>query len=94
MSALFFYGDFCSGRIWGAAPDAQCNWVATELLDTGLQITAFGEDEDGELLVASFTPGPGAVFRISEVAAGTPPPQPTGGGSGGGGGGFIFTASH
>jgi len=92
MFGFYFYGDFCSGRIWGAAPDALGNWVTTELLESGLQITAFGEDEDGELLVASFLPGPGAVFRISEVAA-----QPsTGGGGGGGGGGgcFITTAAY
>jgi glucose/arabinose dehydrogenase len=92
MSALYFYGDFCSGRIWGAAPDAQGNWATTELLDTDLQITAFGEDEDGELLVASFFPGPGAVYRISEAAA-PPPAPPTGnGGSGGGSSCFISAA--
>jgi len=91
MLGLYFYGDFCSGRIWGAAPDAQGNWVTTELLDTDLQITAFGEDEDGELLVASLFPGPGAIFRISEVAA---QPPTGGGGSGGGGGCFISAAAN
>jgi glucose/arabinose dehydrogenase len=93
MFGFYFYGDFCSGRIWGAAPDAQGNWVTTELLDTDLQVTAFGEDEDGELLVASFSPGPGAIFRISEVGT-QPPPGNGGGGSGGGGGCFITAAAH
>lgn len=90
MFGMYFYGDFCSGRIWGARPDAQGNWTTTELLDMDLQITAFGEDEDGELLVASFFPGPGAIYRISEVAA---QPPPNGGGSGGGGGCFITAAN-
>jgi glucose/arabinose dehydrogenase len=91
MFGLYFYGDFCTGRIWGASPDAQGNWVTTELLDTDLQVTAFGEDEDGELLVASFSPGPGAIYRISEVAV---QPPPNGGGSGGGGGCFITAAGY
>jgi hypothetical protein len=89
MFGLYFYGDFCSGRIWEAVPDAQGNWATTQLLDTDLQITALGEDEDGGLLVASFSPGPGAVFRISEVAV---QPSSGGGGSGGGGGCFITAA--
>jgi len=90
MAGLYFYGDFCSGRIWGATQNAQGAWTTTQLLATALQITAFGEDEDGELYVASFSPNPGAVYRISEVAAETPPPP--GGGGGGGGGCFIVTA--
>jgi glucose/arabinose dehydrogenase len=91
LAGLFFYGDFCTGRIWGASQDANGSWVAEELLDTELQITAFGEDEGGEIYLASFGPNAGAIFRISEVPQsapndpGSPPPTANGGGGGGGG---------
>jgi hypothetical protein len=89
----------CTGRIWGASQDANGLWVGEELLDTELQITAFGEDEGGEIYLASFGPNAGAIFRISEVPAssptdpGSPPPTGTESGGDGGGGGDCFIAS-
>ena len=60
LQGIYVYGDFCSGRIWGLrqADDA---WENELLLESGLQISAFGEDEDGELYVADYG---GAVHRI------------------------------
>jgi glucose/arabinose dehydrogenase len=97
MAGWYFFGDFCTGRMWAALPDAQGAWTAAEVQDTELQIAAFGEDEAGELYVASFAPAPGAVLRVSEVAA---PPEPApsappaAGGGGGGGGCFIAAAAR
>lgn len=91
LAGIYFYADFCTGRIWGASQDASGSWVATELLDTDLQITAFGEDENGEIYLASFGPNAGAIFRISEIPQsaptdpGSPPPTANDGGGGGGG---------
>jgi glucose/arabinose dehydrogenase len=97
LAGLFFYGDFCTGRIWGASQDASGLWVTEELLDTELQITAFGEDEGGEIYLVSFGPNAGAIFRISEVPASSPTgpgsPPPTASDSGGGGGGGCFIAT-
>ena len=92
LSGIYFYGDFCSGRIWGAAPDGTGAWRTEEILDTGLAITAFGEDENGELYLAHFSAVDGIIFHISEL----PDIQPGAGngGSGGGGGCFIGTVSH
>jgi glucose/arabinose dehydrogenase len=87
LAGIYFYGDFCSGRIWGAAQDAAGSWTAEELLDTDLRISAFGEDEAGEIYVAYLSSNAGAVFRISEVVP-APPPQT---GSGGGGGGCFIS---
>jgi glucose/arabinose dehydrogenase len=56
----YFYADFCSGRIWGATP-AGPPWATTELLDTALNISSFGEDEAGELYLAHLG---GAVYRL------------------------------
>ena len=61
LSGYFLYGDFCSGRIWGAT-NAGGNWTTTELLVTGLGISTFGEDEAGEIYVAVHNTG--VIYRI------------------------------
>jgi glucose/arabinose dehydrogenase len=58
----YFYGDFCSGRIWAGVENVETRaWTATELLDSELSISTFGEDELGELYVADLS---GALYRI------------------------------
>jgi hypothetical protein len=58
----YIYGDFCSGRIWGGVENAETGaWTATELLDSSLSISTFGEDEQGELYVADHA---GTLYRI------------------------------
>ena len=64
LSGLYIYGDFCSGKIWGAKPDGDGNWSVEELLDTNLNISAFGEDENGELYVVHRAAPGGSVYRI------------------------------
>jgi hypothetical protein len=92
---VYFYADWCSGRIWGATEDAIGKWTAEELLDTDLQITAFGEDEDGEIYLADYAAGAGAIYRISgNPAAPAPNVASNGGGGGGGGGCFISIAAE
>jgi len=46
---IYFYGDFCSGTIWGLLRDADGNWQNTTLYQTTANITAFGGDEFGEI---------------------------------------------
>ena len=93
LAGIYFYGDFCSGRIWGASQDAAGVWSADELLDTDFRISAFGEDEEGEMYVAYLSSNAGTVFRISEVVPDPPPQTGTGGGGGGGGGCFIASSA-
>ncbi len=57
----YLYGDFCSGVIWGLQRSASGEWQNTELMRTGLLISAFGQDADGELYVLDHR---GAVYRI------------------------------
>ncbi len=77
LLGVYFYGDFCTGRIWGATQNNAGEWTTTVLLDTDLSITAFGEDENGEIYLAHFSSGDGTIYRISEVAD---PPSSGGGG--------------
>ena len=68
LAGLYFYGDFCSGRIFGALPGSPM-WSATELAHTSLMITAFGEDEAGELYVAHYGQGSdGTIQRLVELS--------------------------
>jgi glucose/arabinose dehydrogenase len=90
---VYFYADYCSGRIWRAAENNDGSWTTMELLDTDLQITAFGEDEEGEIYLADFSAGDGAIYRISEIPAASLPDADNSGG-GGGGGCFIAIAAE
>jgi len=61
MQGLYFYGDECTGRIWGLRR-AGTAWQNALLFDTSLNITSFGEDQNGQLLVTSYATG--EIFRI------------------------------
>ncbi len=51
MGGTYFYGDYCSGRIWYATRGAGGTWTEGLWDNTSILITSFGEDEDGELYV-------------------------------------------
>ena len=53
LTGIYFYGDYGSGRLWGATQTSGGAWTTNELLLTGLSISSFGEDEQGELYVVN-----------------------------------------
>lgn len=62
LTGVYFYGDYCSGRIWGLTRDGGGRWVTTEfLVDPTLRISSFGEDEAGELYLVDLG---GRVFQL------------------------------
>jgi len=54
---IYFYGDYCSGTIWGLLQAGVGNWQSKHLFDSGLRISAFGVDEAGEIYVAGLNSG-------------------------------------
>jgi len=56
MHGRYFFGDFCSGRIWDLR-QLGGTWSAALRLDTPLSITCFGEGEAGDLYVADYSTG-------------------------------------
>ena len=60
LTGVYLYGDYCSGKIWGLARDGG-GWRSALLLDSGLNISSFGEDEAGEIYVVDFR---GGVYRV------------------------------
>jgi glucose/arabinose dehydrogenase len=63
LAGAYLYGDYCSGRIWALIPGANGVWESRLLLESGLSISSFGEDEAGEIYVADLAGG--AVYRLA-----------------------------
>jgi glucose/arabinose dehydrogenase len=57
----YFFADFCSGRLWSIPATIDQAVEPTLMLETGLAIASFGEDEAGELYLAAFD---GTVYRL------------------------------
>lgn len=55
----YIYGDFVTGRVW--AYDFE-NGESREILETGLNISSFGLDRNGEILIVDYS---GKLFRIT-----------------------------
>ncbi len=58
----YVYGDFGSGRVW-RAQQQNGEWTNEPLLESGLNIASFGEDEAGELYVVAIN---GGVYRLTK----------------------------
>lgn len=61
LQGTYFYGDFCTGRLWGLRRTA-AGFVQKQLALTGLQLSTFGEGEDGSVFVADYSQG--SLYRI------------------------------
>ncbi|HYP23317.1 MAG TPA: PQQ-dependent sugar dehydrogenase, partial [Actinomycetota bacterium] len=62
LTGNYFFGDFCSGRIWAVAAGGPDRQRPVELLDTDLSISSFGEDDRGELYVTDLAGG--GLYRL------------------------------
>ena len=63
LQGLYFYGDYCSGRIWALRQASAGQWEQRELLSSGLNISSFGEDQAGELYLTDLS---GALYQVVE----------------------------
>jgi len=54
LDGAYIYGDYCSGKIWLLRYDGLKVIEHVLLADSDLQISSFGEDEEGELYILSF----------------------------------------
>jgi len=51
---IYLYGDFCSGEIFATFKDAEGLWQTKLMYDLPINITSFGENEEGELFVIGY----------------------------------------
>ena len=64
LRGWYFFGDYCSGRIWRLkmSNDGRLVGGARLVMNTGLVISSFGERRNGELLVVDRG---GSVYRLA-----------------------------
>jgi hypothetical protein len=70
---LFFYGDFCSGRVWGLKREGESTsdaglkaWQSEFLLqaESAIPMSKIGVDEEGNLFALGYLVG--AIYGITE----------------------------
>ena len=64
FQGVYVFGDFCSGLVWGLLRNSTGAWTAQVLFKTGLQISAFGVDESGEIYMLDLA---GGLHRLQPV---------------------------
>ena len=64
LEGYYVYGDFCSTKIWIAHPNEDGEWESELLMRTNFPISAFGEDDDGELYVLEYNAVNGSLYRF------------------------------
>jgi len=69
LGGAYLYGDWSTGKIWGLRHEGDKITWHRELADTTLQITGFGTDSHGELLIVDFG---GGLYRLEPA----PPEKP------------------
>lgn len=57
LDGAYLYSDFCSGMLWAV----HANGTVHKLMQTGLQVTGFGEDADGNVYLTHWG---GSVHRL------------------------------
>lgn len=62
LTGVYFFGDFCSGRIWGLRQRSSGEWSMALLLDSDVAISSFGEDAAGEIYVIGY--GDGTIYQL------------------------------
>jgi glucose/arabinose dehydrogenase len=62
LQGTYLFGDFCSGTIWATKRDAGGVWQTRILLNSGMPISSFGEDDGGELYVMNYG---GSLLRLT-----------------------------
>lgn len=62
LQGAYVFGDYCTGKTWKLTRAPDGTWTRAPFLETGLNLSAFGEDEAGELYVIDHN---GAVYQLS-----------------------------
>ncbi len=60
---IYFFGDYCSGTVWGMFQDENSVWQVESLFETGENISSFGEDANGEIYLISYG---GKLFKLEK----------------------------
>jgi glucose/arabinose dehydrogenase len=61
LQGAYFFGDYCTGNIWSLQRSGD-QWQMTRRLESGVRISSFGEDVNGELYVVDHG---GAIYQLA-----------------------------
>lgn len=61
LTSTYLFADYCGGDVWGLSPSDDGTWTRLGPVATGLSISSFGEDSNGELYLVDLS---GTIFRI------------------------------
>jgi uncharacterized repeat protein (TIGR03806 family) len=75
LQGVYLYGDYSTGKVWGVRHDGTKVTWQRELADTHLQITGFGTDSQGEILIADHRgEGKGGFYTLEPTPKDRPRP--------------------
>jgi glucose/arabinose dehydrogenase len=63
LIGLYFFADYCSGLMWALGKNDAGEWIMSEPIESGLSISSFGEDRNGEIYVTDLN---GGLYRLVE----------------------------
>ena len=66
LAGGYLFGDYCTGRMWALDPTDSGPVAPIEVGQSGRNLSAFGEDEAGELFATDFSGG--AILRVTATA--------------------------
>jgi len=68
LEGVYLYGDFVTGRIWGLDVDVDGQWRNRLLLESGMALSSFAEDGEGNVHVVEY----GNAGRLHQVVSAAP----------------------
>jgi glucose/arabinose dehydrogenase len=54
---IYLFSDYCTGRVWGLLRGTDGSWQSQELFQTRMNVSSFGQDENGELYLMDRSSG-------------------------------------
>jgi glucose/arabinose dehydrogenase len=76
LRGAYLYGDYSTGKVWGVRHDGKKVTWHKELADTRLQITGFGVDSRGEILLTDHRgEGKGGIYTLEPTPKDLPRPE-------------------
>lgn len=64
LRGMYFYADFCTGEVWAVTQSGNGTYFSHRVLESGLNIASFAEDNQGELYVLHLG---GTIHKIEAV---------------------------
>ncbi len=62
LTGVYVLSDYCTGLIWGGGLDASGELVFSEPVESGIQVSSFGEGANGEVYLTDLTGG--TVYKL------------------------------